>query len=95
MRAAEIPPGAPVELLNLHPQLPSWTFALPREVPSMALQMPDQKVVALQPKIRTVLLEPELERLCIVWVSEQREPAPIGPGKAKQIRHGVRWDGDG
>jgi hypothetical protein len=93
MRAPEIAPGAPVELLNLNPQLPSWTFALPREMPSLALQMPDQKAVALEPKIRTVLLEPELERLCIVWVGEHREPAPVGPGKRKQIRHGVRWDG--
>ncbi|HZL18189.1 MAG TPA: DUF2169 domain-containing protein [Polyangia bacterium] len=93
MRTSELFPGAPVELTNLHPSLPSWTFALPREVPSMALQMPDQRAVALQPAIRTVLLDPDRDRVCITWVGEQRDPTPVGPGRMKQIRHGIRWNG--
>jgi hypothetical protein len=93
MRVAEIKPGASAELQNCHPQHSVWAFELPREVPSLALQLPEQKPVALEPKIRTVLIQPELNRICIVWVAEHREPTPIGPGKRAQIKHGVKWHG--
>jgi hypothetical protein len=93
MRTPEIAPGAPVEVLHCHPQLATWAFSLPREVPRMALQIPDQSPCELEPKIRTVLLEPELNRICITWVGEHQVPTPIGPGKQAHIRHGVRWSG--
>ena len=93
MRIAGLDPGALVELHNCHPQLGRWSFALSRESPTMMLQMPGQQAVAVQPKIRTVFLEPERERVCVVWVGEYREPTPIGPGKQAHIKHGVKWVG--
>lgn len=93
MRAPEVMPGASIELHNCHPQLAIWAFTLPRETPNLAVQLPDQKPITLEPKIRTVLLQPELNRVCLVWVGEHREPAPVGPGKRALIKHGVLWSG--
>jgi hypothetical protein len=92
MRLADIAPGTSIELQNCHPRYSVWAFDVPREVPAMALRLPGQKPVAPEPKIRTVLIEPELDRICLVWVAEHREPTPIGPGKRAHIKHGVKWD---
>lgn len=93
MRIADLAPGAMVELQSCHPKLAAWTFALPREVPTLALQMPDQRPIAPEPKIRTLLIEPELDRICVVWVAEHREPSPVGPGKQTHVKYGVKWTG--
>jgi hypothetical protein len=91
MRVAEVMPSALVELGNLHLRHASWAFALSDERPLLALQMPDGPPVNPEPKIRTVLIEPELDRVCITWVGEHREPVPVGPGKAAKIRCAVKW----
>src|SRR6266478_8195480 len=84
MRVPEIVPGSDVEFMNIHRQSATWAFALPREIPTLALQMPGERPRLLEPKIRTLLIEPELDRLCLVWVGEHREPVPVGPGKHTQ-----------
>jgi hypothetical protein len=91
MRAEQLDPGAPVELVNCHPQSPQWRFALAAEKPTMALQLPGERPVTLEPKIRTVLLEPELDRLSVVWVGEHRVPIPVGPGKRALIKFVAQW----
>lgn len=91
MRLPEVPPGAPVAIVNAHPKLSVWDFSLSREVPLMALQMPGAKPVRLEPKIRTIYIQPDLDRVSIVWVGEHEEATPVGPGKRALIKHGVEW----
>jgi hypothetical protein len=93
MRVPSVDPGAPVSVVNAHPKLHAWDFALSHETPLLALQMPGAKVVALEAKIRTVFLQPERDRVSIVWVGEHREQTPVGPGKKALIKHGVQWRG--
>jgi hypothetical protein len=93
MRVPRISPGAAVNLVNAHPKRAAWEFTLARETPLLALQMPGAKAVALEPKIRTVFLQPELDRVSIVWVGEHQEQTPVGPGKRALIKHGVQWRG--
>jgi hypothetical protein len=40
-----------------------------------------------------VFLQPERDRVSIVWVGAHREPTPVGPGKKTLIKHGVQWRG--
>lgn len=91
MRAEQLDPGSPVELVNCHPRSPHWRFSLAAEKPTLALQLPGEKAVMLEPKIRTVLLEPELDRVSVVWVGEHRVPAPVGPGKRALIKFAAQW----
>jgi hypothetical protein len=93
MRVASVAPGAAVSVANAHPKLRSWDFALSRETPLLALQMPGAKAAAIEAKIRTVFLQPERDRVSIVWVGEHREPTPVGPGKKALIKHAVQWRG--
>ena len=93
MRLPELRPGADVELQNCHPRETAWRFRLPAEVPVVAFQMPGAQAVSLRPVVRTLLLEPEHDRVCVVWVAEHQEPTPVGPGKRAQIKHAVQWRG--
>lgn len=91
MRVAGVAPLARVELRNLHPREPVWAFNLSEERPRLFMQLPDEAGVELEPEIRTVLIEPELNRICVTWVGEHQVPAPVGPGKAAKIRFAARW----
>jgi Uncharacterized protein conserved in bacteria (DUF2169) len=93
MRVTEVAPGAPVAVVNAHPKRPLWDFSLSRELPLFALQMPGAKPIRLEPKIRTVYIQPDLDRVSIVWVGEHEEPTPVGPGKRALIKHAVEWRG--
>ncbi len=93
MRIASLDPGAPVSIVNAHPEMRAWEFVLPRESPRLALQVPGERAVCLEPKIRTVHLQPDLDRLCLVWVGEQERPTLIGPGKRALVKHAVAWEG--
>jgi hypothetical protein len=91
MRVPVLDPGAQVKLDQLHPREASWSFSLSSEVPTMVLEMPDISPVELSPQIRTVLLEPEKDRVCVTWVGEHREAIPVGPNRRAKIRSNVRW----
>src|SRR5690606_7525369 len=91
MRIPELDPGAPVELINLHPRQPNWRFRLPGEVPQLAYRLPGRDVERLRPRIRTILLEPDLDRVTLVWVGETRVDLPITPEQFAAIQHGVIW----
>ncbi len=93
MRVPVVATGAPVSLVNAHPKLLSLDFALSREPPLLALQMPGAKAVAVEARNRTVFLQPDRDRVSIVWVGEHRESTPAGPGKRALIKHGVQWRG--
>jgi hypothetical protein len=93
MRTPEVAPGAPVELQDLHPSLLSWSFVIPAEIPRMAIDIPRSGAQELAPKIRTVLLDPDLDRLCVVWVGEHMQATPLGPGALAKLRFQARWVG--
>lgn len=91
MRCAEVPWRAPVQLLNLHPVAPKWTFSLPPRAPLMALKLDGKQPEQLQPAIRTILIEPDLNRVCLVLVAEKKAAAPLTPSSAEALQHAVVW----
>ncbi|HXJ19459.1 MAG TPA: DUF2169 domain-containing protein [Polyangia bacterium] len=95
MRVPALTAGSPVSIVNAHPSMPAWEFALSSEVPMLALQIPGARAVRLEPRIRTVHIQPDLDRVSVVWVGEQQQPALVGPGKRALIKHAVEWRPDG
>jgi Uncharacterized protein conserved in bacteria (DUF2169) len=91
MRSAELAEGAPVALENLHPAQRAWSFTLPTERPRLMLQMPDERPAELNAQIRTVHIEPDSDRVSIVYVGEHHDPSFVGPGRREKIRCAVKW----
>lgn len=93
MRAGQVTPGSPAELTAVHPVDEIWSFAMPSEIPRMAIEIPRKGSIELVPQIRTVLLEPDRDRLVTTWVGEHVEETPIGPATIGKIRFSARWTG--
>ncbi len=91
MRVPEVAWRAPVELLNLHPDASSWRFALPARAPTMALRFEGQQPQQLSPIIRTVLIEPDANRVCLVFVAQTKSTVPVSPARAAGLQHAVIW----
>lgn len=91
MRAANIPAGAPVQIRGLHPRTAEWRFNLPKEVPRMAYKLPGHSPAVVEPRIRTVLVEPDFDRVTLVWVGEARLLLPLTLRQMEQVEHGVVW----
>lgn len=91
MRTPTIDPAAAIELVNLHPGHPKWRFRLPGQVPKMAYRLPGQPATELRPMIRTLTIEPDLDRVTVVWVGETRVSLPVMPQQLQEMQHGVVW----
>ena len=91
MRVQALAPGAPVRLAQLHPHEPVWSFNLPSEVPRMAYRLPEQRADALVPQIRCVVLEPDAEKLTVLWAGTRPLDVPLTPKQIESVEHGVVW----
>ena len=93
MRAAAVAPGEVVTLQGMHPREPRWSFRLPAEAPRMHVRFAGEKPIELRaPAIRTVYLQPDLDRLTLVWTAELLVPAAPGPKRLEGLEHAVLWN---
>jgi len=59
----------------------------------MGVRFSGEKPIALAPpEIRTVHLEPDADRLTLVWVSELPVASRPGPKRLAGLEHVVMWD---
>jgi uncharacterized protein DUF2169 len=94
MRVGGVRPGDRVDLRGLHPRQPTWAFHIPEETPRMAIRYEGERAIELpRPKIRTVHIEPDADRLTLVWVSELPVAARPGPKRLAGLQHVVIWKG--
>jgi len=94
MRATRVLPRDTVALTGLHPREPRWTFALPADSPRMHVRFRGEQPIELPPPaIRTLLIQPDEERLTVVWVSELLLHAAPGPKRLEGLEHAVIWSG--
>jgi hypothetical protein len=91
MRALEVTENAAVSLTHLHPTQRDWHFALTTPAPRMHLRLPFEEPMELSPRIRTVLIEPDLDRVVVVWVGEARFEAPPTDEQFAAAQHAVVW----
>jgi uncharacterized protein DUF2169 len=91
MRAASVLPGDAVTLTNCHPRAQSWQFTLTVRPPLVMLQLPGKPEVMPEPVIRTVLIQPDEGRVCLVWVAEIPVDWPVTPDELATVRHAVIW----
>jgi len=93
MRAKAVGPGDGVALHGLHPRESRWTFRIPSEVPRMHARFVGEKTIELPaPAIRTVLIQPDEDRLTLVWTSELLLASAPGPKRLEGLQHLVVWN---
>jgi hypothetical protein len=84
--------GAEVaRLRHLHPHAREVIFALPGDVPRVAIEPPNAGVHELRPQLATVLIEPEIDRVTLTWCASLPVAAPYPDAVLSQVRHAVIW----
>jgi hypothetical protein len=91
MRLPEVPTGATIGLTNAHPDTPAWRFRFDANPPRMYLRAAGAKAVELVPHVRTLMLLPDENRLCVLWVGEHHRQPPPGPAELAKTEHAVVW----
>lgn len=95
LRAREVRPGDTVIAHGIHRQNARWSFPIPREAPRMAYRFGGDRPVQMPPpRIRTVYLQPDHDRLTLVWTAEMPLDVAPGPKWAATLQHVVLWDRD-
>jgi hypothetical protein len=91
MRWNSIAPGTDVELRNLHPRLGSWRFRLPPRPPRMFVRLTGHEPVTLEPAIKTIVIEPDHDRMTLLWIGEAPLDLPFEPAQLDKLEHAVLW----
>jgi hypothetical protein len=91
LRFPSIEPGETLELSNLHPRGRVWQFNLPAAAPLILTRIKDEAPVTVQASIRTLVIEPDLDRVAIVWVAERPIQTPLTPEQLAAVHHAVSW----
>jgi hypothetical protein len=91
MQLVSVSPRAEILLENLHPRQRRFRTRLDGSTPRMVLRVRGGEPVDLNPEIRTVHIEPDQERLSLVWVGQHLVTEPRDPAIIDECQHAVVW----
>lgn len=80
-----------VHLSRMHPAIERWSLRLPGARPAIWTDGRNGRLNPTEPRLYTVLLAPDDDRVTVVWVADLRLSRPVGPGRFAKIQHAVRW----
>ncbi|WP_437962568.1 DUF2169 domain-containing protein (plasmid) [Sorangium sp. So ce119] len=78
-------------LYNLHPRHPKWEIRLPGERPEIATDGRNGKMNKADPVIQTVTIEPDHDRVTVVWRGAARAIRPYMPTELEKMPLRVAW----
>lgn len=79
-------------LTNLHPKLPRLSFRLPGERPRIWTDGRKGKLNETKPVLHTVLIEPDEDRVSLVWRGSAPALRPYMPEELDRMPFRVEWD---
>jgi len=91
LRWKTVAPKVEIELRGVHPRVGSWTFRLDVRAPSMYVRIGTEKPAALVPVIKTLVMEPDEDRVSVLWVGEAPLDRPFAPADLENMQHAVKW----
>ena len=83
--------GETITLTNLHPKSAAWTFKLPAGAPKIQTDGRKGTLKEVEAVIHTVVVEPDLERVTIVWRGAAPALRPYLPAELEKMPFRVEW----
>lgn len=80
-----------VVLTNLHRRHARVEFELPGERPQVLVDVPGRGATELTATLATVLLEPDEDRVSLVWGARLPIELPLTEAQESSLRYAVRW----
>lgn len=81
-----------VSLWNLHRRYEHLELSLPGEVPRMLVEPPNTKTFELEPKLATVHIEPDEDRITLTWAGSMAVGGIYSPEICAAMRRAVTWN---
>ena len=81
-----------ITLWNLHPQASLLEFDLPGQRPRVLVEPPGCRIYELAPRLQTVLIEPDEDRLTLTWAASMPVAAPFPDELCRSMRSNVLFD---
>ncbi|EDM77497.1 hypothetical protein PPSIR1_24974 [Plesiocystis pacifica SIR-1] len=91
MRVAQLRGDELLTLTNLHPSLPQWLLQLPGERPKLWVDDRQGSVRELEAKLSSVLIEPDEQRLTLVWYGWTPARRPYLEHELIKMPYLVEW----
>lgn len=82
---------AKVELREIHPRLPRWVFGLPEDRPRLRVDGRGGKLADTEPVIHTIVVEPESDRVSILWRGSAVALRPYLPDELATMPFEANW----
>jgi len=80
-----------IVLYNLHPKHEKWEIRLPGQRPEIMTDGRNGKMNRTAPVIQTITIEPDLDRVSVVWRGSARALRPYMPVELETMPLGVVW----
>lgn len=81
-----------VSLWNLHREHAHLELRLPGERPRMLIEPPNTRTFELEPKLATVRIEPDENRIALVWAASMPVAGVYSPEMCADLRRAVTWN---
>lgn len=86
-----LPPDATIDLSHLHPRRRRWTIRLPGERPKIWVDGRNGKLTPTDPVLQTIMIEPDLSRMTLVWRGATVAVRPYLPEELLEMPLRVVW----
>ena len=83
--------GESCELINIHPRKSKYTFKLPKDKPVIKVDGRNGKLLNTNPVLHLVQIEPELNRLTMVWCGNAKAIRPYFDEELETMPFEVKW----
>lgn len=80
-----------VELYNLHRDAEHFVFELPGERPRLLVEPPNAGTFELEPRLTTVFIEPDEDRVTLTWAGSTPAAGLYSPEACATMRHAALW----
>jgi hypothetical protein len=91
LRIPHLQPGARIELTHLSPHSQRLQIQLPGERPQIRVDGRKGKLLETVPVIHTLIVEPDLDRLSVVWRGAARAIRSYLPAELPNMPFSVSW----
>jgi len=91
LQSAHLTGGQQCRLINIHPLKQEFIFTIPKEIPIIKVDGRNGKLLSTDPVLQTIIIEPELEKLTLVWRGSGKALRPYSPEELETMPYEVTW----
>lgn len=91
LQTNELLSGKSCRITNIHPKKSEFVFIIPKDIPTIKIDGREGKLINTDPVLQTLLIEPDKERLTMIWRGSGKALRPYGEEELESMPYEVKW----